>query len=462
MAEESPQSSTSTKKEEQYGLDPAIVKSLLSALYNDETKRFHELASSLHSSELTDFLSTTNSDTRRQAIAILGDQLDPHIFDQLDTDVKKDIVSALGHEQSAQVIEQLDPEDAVDVIEDLHVEVQGGILDAMQDDTREELEERLSYPDDSAGRIVEKSLVSVPEFWTVGQSIDFLRANDTLPDNFYHIFVVDPKLHPVGAVPVSQAMRSQRSVVMNDIMETNLKFIRTDMDQEEAAYIFRKYALVSAPVVNEEGRMVGVITVNDIVDVIDEEAEEDIMRMGGIKETDIHSAFLQTAKYRFPWLLINLFTAIIASIVIAYFEGTIEQIVALAVLMPIVASMGGNAGTQTVTVAVRALATKELTSANMMRVITKETIVGGLNGVLFALLTAVIIFYWYGDLQLALVFGLAVIITLMVAGLSGALIPLGLVRLGTDPAIASSVFLTTVTDVVAFAVFLGLAAGLLL
>jgi magnesium transporter len=316
----------------------------------------------------------------------------------------------------------------------------------------------LAYPEDSAGRLLVKEVVTVPEFWTVGQIIDYLRATPEIPKDFYQIFVVDPKFTPVGGLRLSRVMCSERSVSVKDIMEDNIKPVRADMDQEEVAYLFRQYGLVSTPVVSEEGRMIGAISVDDVVDIMEEEAEEDILHLGGVGETDLFSGLSRTVAHRFPWLMINLVTAVIASVVIGQFEGSIEKLAALAVLMPIVASMGGNAGTQTLTVAVRAIATKELTSANAIRVIGKEIAVGSLNGIVFAVIAGVITYLWYGQLGLSLIFAAATIITLTLAGFVGALIPLGLVRVGVDPAIASSVVLTTVTDVVAFGLFLGLAA----
>lgn len=301
--------------------------------------------------------------------------------------------------------------------------------------------------------------ISVPPFWTVGQTIDYARDTEDLPDSFTEIYVVDPAHHVLGAVALDRLLRSKRPVLMEEIADKEVSLIPADQDQEAVAREFERYDLVSAPVVDADQRMVGVITVDDIVEVIQEEAEEDIHRLGGVfGDASIRDTVLSTTRGRFVWLLANLGTAILASMVISLFEATIEQIVALAVLMPIVASMGGNAGTQTMTVAVRALATRDLGRLNAMRVVVREVAVGLLNGLMFAIIMAAVAVYWFGSGQLGLVIAAAMIINLLAAALAGILVPLALDALGMDPAIASSVFVTTVTDVVGFFAFLGLAA----
>jgi len=324
------------------------------------------------------------------------------------------------------------------------------------------VEEGLAFPEDSAGRLMERDFVAVPAFWSVGETIDFLRESDDLPNDFYDIFVVDPRHKAVGTIALSHVLRSKRPIKIKDIMVSDIVTVPAMMDQEEVAFLFSQQDLVSAPVVDDANRLIGTITVDDVLDVIHEEAEEDIMRLGGVSSDDLYSAAFETGRSRFSWLFVNLLTAIAASIVIGLFEGTIEQIVMLAVLMPIVASMGGNAGTQTMTVAVRALATKELTASNAMRVLGKEALVGVYNGFLFALLIGCVAWYWADSWQIGGVMAIAMIVTLVLAAFSGMAIPLILARTGIDPAIASSVILTTITDVVAFTAFLGLAAWLLL
>jgi len=310
---------------------------------------------------------------------------------------------------------------------------------------------------------MQRDLIAVPAYWSVGQVIDYCRETQNLPDEFYEIFVIDPRHRPIGQVALNRLMRTQRPVLMQEIMEARATTIPVDLDQEEVAFLFQQYRLASAPVIDGAGRLVGVITFDDAAAVQEEEAEEDFMRLSGVSsETDLSDTALRTTRTRARWLLVNLGTAILASMVIALFDATIEQIVALAVLMPIVASMGGNAGTQTLTVAVRALATRELTAANALRVVGKEIVVGGLNGVLFAILVGVVAAIWFSAPTLGIVIASAMVINMLVAGLAGTLIPLGLERASIDPAVAATVFLTTITDVVGFFVFLGLAALFLL
>lgn len=441
----------------QYGLSDEQAHLLLEAIDAHDKQSALSILSSLHAADIANFIDMIRHDQREIIISFLYDSFDAGILVELDPDVQKDVIDILGLKKSGQIISSLESDDAIDILENLNEEIQKEILAAMPHNSREELEEGLAFPEDSAGRLLEKDIVTIPEYWNVGQVIDFLRRKVDISKDFYQMFVVDPKLQPVGAIVPSRLICSKRDVSVKEIMTPSPITVNAEMDQEEVAYLFRQYALVSAPVVSNEGRMIGVINVNDIVHVIDEEAHEDIMRLGGISETDIHSSLFDTVKRRFPWLLVNLVTAILASIVIAMFEGNIEKLAALAVLMPIVASMGGNAGTQTLTVAVRAIATRELSDTNAWRIVFKETFASSLNGLLFAIITAILIFYWYQNPILSITFAIAVIVTLCVAGLTGTLIPIGLVRAGVDPAIASGVFLTTVTDICAFGIFLGLA-----
>ncbi|MBT4425955.1 MAG: magnesium transporter, partial [Rhodospirillaceae bacterium] len=363
----------------------------------------------------------------------------------------------------AEAISDLDTDDAVAVLEDLDPPQQREILEALPDQAdRAGVQESLSYPENSAGRLMQRDVISLPSFWTVGQTIDFMREDEDLPDDFYEIFVVNPRQEPIGTVRLNRLLRSSRPIRLRDIMEQELHIIPADTDQEDVGFVFDQYDLISAPVVGASGRLIGVITVDDVLDVVQEEAEEDIFRLSGVQEADIYRAALQTAGGRFIWLLVNLATAILASFVIYQFSGTIDQMVALAVLMPIVASMGGNAGTQTLTVAVRAIATKDLSLANAHRVFGKETIVGLLNGIVFAVLTGGVAAAWYEDTALGYVVGGAMIINMLVAGMFGLIIPVVLWRLRIDPATAAGVLLTTVTDVIGFLAFLGLAGMFLL
>ena len=453
-------------------LESGIEEEIVLAIESSQLERVRDLVAHLHYADVADLLEHLDENGRDALINAFQGVLDPDVFSELDESVRDDLVDKLGVEYVASVVTELDTDDAVQVIEELEIDEQKKVLDAIPAGERTLIEEGLAYPEDSAGRLMQRQVMTVPEFWNVGETIDFLRtlADDggktgdsgSLPELFYNIFVVDPAHKPVGSISLSRLLRSSRPVPVTAIMYSEMKLINVEEDQEDVAYVFRQRDLVSTPVVDGSGRLVGVITVDDIVDVIDEEHEEDIMHLGGVSEDDLYEGVGSTTRSRFSWLLLNLLTAILASVIIGFFEATIEQIVALAVLMPIVASMGGNAGTQTLTVTVRALAMKDLTATNALRVVGKEALVGCINGVLFAVLAGLVAWIWFDSQALGVVIALAMVINMVVAGLAGTTIPLVLDRNGIDPAIASSVFLTTVTDVVGFAAFLGLAAWLLL
>ncbi len=450
------------ESEEDYGLSAELIHTIEDALEAGRGDEVLAIATELHEADLADLLESLTHDERRQMIEMLGGAFDPEVLPYLDAAVREEVIDQLGPQRLARLLSALHSDDAVEVFADLDEEFQHRILTALPQAYRHILEESLSYPEDSAGRIMQREVVVIPSAWTLGETIDYMRAAEDLPDDFYDLYIVNPKHHPIGFIPLSRALRTRRPVRLTEIMESDMKVIPLTMDQEEVAYLFHQYGLVSAPVVDDAGRLVGVITVDDVVDVIHEEAEEDIMKLAGVTEGDLYSAMMDTTRARFPWLVVNLATAIAASAVIGLFEATIEQIVALAVLMPIVASMGGNAGTQTLTVAVRALAMKDLTEANTARFVGKEILIGAANGVLFAVLAGLVAWLWFAWPALGLVIAAAMVVNMIVAGFSGTLVPIGLERLGADPAIASSVFVTTVTDVVGFFAFLGLAAAFLL
>jgi magnesium transporter len=450
-----------------YDLEHALEHDVVVALEAGEEARVRALIEPLHYADVADLLERLSPEQRLGFVQALGGVVAADVLSELDETVRDDIIGELGVESVAAAVVELETDDAVHIIEELDADEQQQVLDAIPADDRTLIEAGLAYPDDSAGRLMQREVVTAPTFWTVGEMIDHMRRSadadaDGLPVLFYDIFVVDPAHRPVGMIQLSKLLRARRPVSVIDLMDAEMKLIPATTDQEDVAFLFRQRDLVSAPVVDDGGRLVGVITIDDVVDVIDEEHEEDIMLMGGVREDDLYSAAVTTTGARFSWLLLNLLTAILASVVIGFFEATIEQIVALAVLMPIVASMGGNAGTQTLTVAVRALAMKELTPTNAMRVVGKELLVGGFNGILFAVLTGVVAWVWFGSQALGLVIASAMVVNMVVAGLAGTTIPLVLDRTGVDPAVASSVFLTTITDVVGFFAFLGLAAVFLL
>ncbi|NQV84898.1 MAG: magnesium transporter [Rhodospirillales bacterium] len=455
-----------TPEETVLDLEPKAEQVFLDVLTSGDAGRVRSLVGDLHPSDSADLLERLSADGRAGVIEFLRDDFDPEILSELDETVRDHVVELMGMENVAAAVQEMDSDDALDFIEKLDETEQQQILGAISAGDRTILEEGLSYPEDSAGRLMQREVVTVPTYWNVGQTIDFMRQSADnegegvaiLPDQFYDLFVVDPAHKPIGSITLSRLLRTGRTIAVTDIMGTDLKILPVSMDQEEVAFVFRQRDLVSAPVVDGAGRLVGAITIDDVVDVIHEEHEEDIMRLGGVNEDDLYDATMATTKARFLWLLINLATAVLASVVIGLFDATIEQMVALAVLMPIVASMGGNAGTQTLTVAVRALAMKELTPTNAARVIGKEALVGVFNGVLFAGLIGGVAWVWFGNPTLGMVIGLAMVVNMFVAGVAGTTIPLALNRIGIDPAVASSVLLTTITDVVGFFVFLGLAA----
>ena len=446
-----------------YDLDADLAGGVVRALAEGRAGRVRDLIQPLHYADVADLLERLSPDERTALLDVIADDFDADVLSELDDTVRDEIIDHMGPDDLATAVAGLESDDAFHISEERDGEERRRVLDAIPGAERALIEEGLAYPDDSAGRLMQRELVSVPAYWTVGRTIDFMRADsESLPEVFYDIFVVDPRHRPVGSIPLSRLLRTKRPIGVTDIMETEMKLIPVATDQEDVAFLFRQRDLVSAPVVDEGGRLVGAITVDDVVDVIHEEHEEDIMHLGGVPVDDLYSAAVDTMRSRFPWLLVNLATAILASVTIGLFEATIEQMVALAVLMPIVASMGGNAGTQTMTVAVRALATKELTSTNALRVIGKELIVGGFNGIIFAVITGLVVWLWFADPTLAVVLAMAMIVNMVVAGLAGTTIPIVLERAGKDPAIASGVFLTTMTDVIGFFTFLGLAAWLLL
>ena len=461
-AQEAIEEVTPVQAEDLLGLNPDVIRDAIVALDSEDGAAILEILAPLHPAEVADLIEMLHGPMRTQLVELLRTNFDPVVLAELDETVRDEVAEQLGTETLANAIAALDSDDALSLISTLEETKQRRVLHAISNALRSILEEGLAFPEDSAGRLMQREFVAVPTFWKVGEVIDFLRESDDLPDDFYDVFVVDPRHRLIGYVALNRILRTKRPVPVRDIMVHDFVSVPVEMDQEEVAYVFSQQDLVSAPVVDDSDRLIGVITIDDIVDVIHQEAEEDIMRLGGVQGDDLYAAVIDTGKSRFTWLFVNLLTAIVASIVIGLFQGTIEQVVMLAVLMPIAASMGGNAGTQTLTVAVRALAMKELTPANALRVLSKEVLVGTFNGLLFAVIIGVIAWIWSGNIGIGVVMAVAMVITLVVAGLAGAAIPLGLSRTRFDPAIASGVFLTTITDVVAFLAFLGLGAWFLI
>ncbi|MGH6763174.1 MAG: magnesium transporter [Phyllobacterium sp.] len=445
-----------------YGADDAISSSFLAkvgaAIADRDTLALRNLVGNLHESEMGDLLEALQPEQRRALISLLGENFDFAALTEVDEVIRLEIVDALPNEQIAEAVQDLDSDDAVYILEDLDQEDQDEILSKLPFVERIRLRRSLSYPEETAGRRMQTEFVAVPPFWTVGQTIDYMREDKDLPESFLQIFVIDPSFKLLGAVDLFRILRTQRSVKIEEIMHEMRHAIPATMDQEEAAQIFEQYDLLSAAVVDENERLVGVLTIDDVVDVIQQEAEEDILRMGGVGDEELSDSIVSTSRSRAPWLLVNLLTAFLSASVIALFDGTIQQMVALAVLMPIVASMGGNAATQTMTITVRALATRDLDIYNAGRIIRRETTVGLLNGIIFATLIGIVAALWFDNYEVGGIIAAAMVINMLAAALAGIMIPLVLNRFGADPAIASGVFVTMVTDVTGFFAFLGLAA----
>jgi magnesium transporter len=441
-----------------YVLDRGAVSAVLYAVEAQDRTQLITLIEPLHAADLADLLEQITAYDRRRLIALYDREFDGDILAELDEGLREEVVTLLAPEVLAGAVRELESDEVVDLLEDLETPQQEAILEALDDSDRVAIEQSLTYPEFSAGRLMQREVVFAPEHWTVGEAIDHLRSAGALPEQFYHVILVDPKMHPLGNVTLGRLMSSQRDMPLMSIKEETFRTIPVAQDEEDVAYAFNQYHLISAPVINKDGRLIGVITIDDAMAVLDEEHEEDILRLAGVGDNRLSDTVLETTRQRFPWLAVNLFTAVVASLVIAQFEATIAQFVALAVLMPIVASMGGNAGTQSLTIAVRAIATKDLTGSNFLRIIRREALVGLINGAMFAVVMGVIGMIWFGSPQLGYVIALAMVINLLIAGLAGTGVPILLDKIGIDPALASGAFVTTVTDVVGFFAFLGLAA----
>ncbi|MGL4636566.1 MAG: magnesium transporter [Beijerinckiaceae bacterium] len=436
----------------------AFVDRVAEAIARSDSVTVTALGLELHEADLGALIEHLETDDRPKFISLMGREFDFAALTEMDDTVREEILDELPNDAIAEGVRDLDSDDAVYILEDLAEEDQEEVLAKLPEVDRVSLGKSLHYPDNSAGRRMQTEFIAVAPFWTVGKTIDFMRDTADLPDRFYNLYVVDPSHKLVGMVALDRLLRTKRPAKIEDIMEESEYSVLATDDQQELARLFRTYNLVSIPVLDEAERLVGVLTFDDIVDLLDEEADADIKALGGVKpEEEISDTVWTITKSRFTWLFVNLLTAILASGVIAMFENSLKNMVALAVLMPIVASMGGNAGTQSMTVAVRALATKEIDRANAMRVVRRELTVGLLNGLAFAVIMAVVAVAWYGPVQIGFVIGLAITVTLAAAALGGVVIPLMLERAGIDPAVASGPLVTTITDVVGFFAFLGIA-----
>lgn len=439
-------------------LMPEFLARVSEAVGQSDQVALKALVEDLHEADLGDLIEALDSEDRARLIALLGADFDFSALTEVDDAIREEILDELPPETVAEGVRDLDSDDAVYILEDLDEEEKAEVLAKLPASERIALQKSLDYPENSAGRRMQTEVIAVPPFWSVGQTLDFMRDTQDLPDTFYEIYVVDPQQRFLGAVPLDKLLRSKRPAKIEKLLVEERRTVAATDDLEDVALAFQRYNLVAAPVVDEAERLVGVMTVDDVVDIIEEMADEDVKALGGVKgEEELSDPVRVIARGRFQWLFINLLTAFLAAAVMKLFEAGIEKMVALAVLAPVVASQGGNAATQTMTVAVRALATRELSPLNISRFFTRELLVALLNGLGFALITGGLAAVWFGNAGLGAVIGLAMVVNLVAAALAGAAIPVALDKLGIDPAVASGTFVTTVTDVVGFFAFLGIA-----
>jgi magnesium transporter len=450
------------REDDPYELTRRAVARIIHAVDQGDREQLLAEMAPLHAADIADLLEQVTAFDRRRLLKLLGVGFDGEILSELDESIREEVIQLLHPDVLAEAVRDLESDDVVDLVEDLGDAQQAAILGALEDSDRVAIQQSLTYPEQSAGRLMQREVVMAPEHWNVGEAIDYLRNSEDLPEQFYHIVLVDPRLKPVGNVTLGRLMASRREVLLNSLVEEILHVIPATQDEGDVAYAFNQYHLISAPVVDEDGRLVGVITIDDAMSVLDDEHEDDYLKLAGLGDTRLTDKVLVTARGRFPWLMINLVAANIAASVISQFEATIQQIVLLAILMPIVASMGGNAGTQSLAVAVRALATRDLTSSNAMRVIRREALVGLLNGLAFGVIMGAVVAIWFGEPLIGAVIATALLLTLIGAAVGGVVIPLTLERIGVDPAVASGPFVTTITDIVGFFVFLGIATLVLI
>lgn len=454
---ELPEAETETQLDEDDRLKPEFVRAVLDAVEAGDTEAARALVEPLHPADIADLFELTPREDRAGLAHAVSDLLDGDVFAEMNDYVREDLIDALTPTEVADLASELDTDDAVAIIEDMDEDEQRAVLRALDPDDRAAIEEALSYPEESAGRLMQRELIAVPEHWTVGDAIDYLRGHEELTTDFWEIFIVDPAHKPIGTCQLSWMLRTPRGIAMADVMQREQTLIPVDMDQEEVALRFQKYALISAAVVDNGGRLVGMITVDDIVHIISEEAGEDTLRLAGAGDGDINEPIRLTVRTRMTWLIVNLGTAMIASSIVGLFQGTIATFALLAVLMPIVSGMGGNAGTQTLAVVVRAIATNQLTSSNTRWMVLRELRIAAANGAMLGTLIGVGTFVIFDNRDLSIVIAAAMMINNVTAGLGGVLVPVTLDRYNIDPAVSSAVFVTTLTDTMGFFSFLGLA-----
>ena len=443
-----------TDKKVNFEFNKEFINVFNKKIKDNDTNFLNKTLKELHPSDSADLIENLTLESRAKLLELEGFNLDPEIFIELNESIQTEIFIILSTESIVNILKRLESDNALKILENLDEKKKNIVLDKLPPKDRFILKEALSYPEDSAARIMQREFTAIPSDWSVGHTIDYLRENKDLPEEFLEIFIVDRNFKPIGTVPASKVLTTPREAKMNSIMNETQVLIPVNMDKEEVGHIFENYNLVSAGVVDKGNKLVGMITGDDVFTVLKEEAEEDVLRLAGVGDEEITDTVIQKTKRRFNWLLLNLFTALLATWVISKFGASIEQMVALAFLMPIVAAMGGNAGMQTLAVTIRALATKELSSGNIGKIITKEFIIGILNGIIFAVITALIVQLWFKEINLSILIAAAMVLNMIVAGLFGILIPISLKKFNIDPAIASSVFVTTITDVIGFLSFL--------
>jgi magnesium transporter len=435
-----------------------FIKVINEKIRNQDTDFLAKSLKELLPADSADIIENLSSENRSKLIELEGFNINPEIFVELNESIQTEIFLLLSVESIASLLKKLESDNALKILENLDQSKKETVLNRLPPKDRFLLEESLSYPEDTAARIMQREFTAIPSNWSVGQTIDYLRENKDLPDEFLEIFIIDTDFKPIGTVPSSKVLRTPRETKMDLIMREMQVLIPVNMDQEEVGHTFENYNLTTAGVVDKNNKLVGMITSDDILTVVKEEAEEDVLRLAGVGDEEITDSILIKTKRRFNWLLLNLFTALLATWVISKFGATIEQMVALAFLMPIVASMGGNAGMQTLAVTVRAIATKELSSENFSKIVSKEFVIGILNGIIFAIITGIVVQLWFREINLTIIIAASMILNMIVAGLFGILVPVSLKKFNIDPAIASSVFVTTITDVIGFLSFLGIGA----
>ncbi len=445
-------------KKVNFEFNKEYIKVVTEKISNNDANFITNSFKEMHPSDAADIIEHLNETDRENLIKLNNFKLDPQVFVELNESIQTEIIKYLSNDSIVDILKNLESDDAIKILENLEEKNKNDILGSLPPKDRFVLLESLSYPEDSAARIMQREFTAIPSNWSVGQTIDYLRENKDLPEEFLEIFIVDSEFKPIGTVPSSKVLRTPRDSKMISIMNKSQLLIPVDMDREEVGHLFENYNLNSACVVDKANKLVGMITSDDVLTVLKEEAEEDALRLAGVGDEEITDGIFKKTKRRFNWLLLNLFTAIIASVVIGFFQEDIEKVVALAVLMPIVASMGGNAGMQTLAVTIRSIATNELTKNNFSQNVIKEFSIGILNGIIFAIISAIVVHIWFNDLTLSLIISISMVLNMIVAGLFGILVPISLKKFNIDPAIASSVFVTTITDVIGFLSFLGVGA----